>query len=88
MATFREKDESDLRWASIRRRITREIDTQLADYRDRKLNEALTTAFAEYMKALSKGKVLKIESKYDTIVTKALDKALDVDVKVEKKKNG
>jgi len=52
VARYREKDELDLAWNKIRRRVTREIDTRIMDFREELLNDALTAAWDKYAKAL------------------------------------
>lgn len=80
MARYRSKDEVDLRWNRIRRRITRELDLQIADWREQALNELLTGAWDQYKKALSTGDVLELEAKYASFVAGALADVIDVSV--------
>lgn len=61
MARYREKDELDLAWNKIRRRITREIDTRIMDFREELLNDALTAAWDKYTKALEQGEKPMLE---------------------------
>jgi hypothetical protein len=42
LARYRSKDEIDLTWNRIRRRATRELDTQIADVREELLNRLLS----------------------------------------------
>lgn len=79
MARYRQRDEIDLRWNSIRRRITRELDIQLADWRERALNELLTAAWDKYKQSLETGELLELEAKYESFVAAALDEAINVD---------
>jgi hypothetical protein len=65
MARYRSKDEIDLTWNRIRRRLTRELDTQIADVREEMLNRLLTEAFDEYQKAISTGERLELDSKLE-----------------------
>jgi hypothetical protein len=51
VARYREKDETDLRWNRIRRRLTRELDTQIADWREDALNKLLSDAWEKYAEA-------------------------------------
>lgn len=76
MARYRSKDETDLRWNRIRRRLTRELDTQLADWREAALNRLLAGAWNEYAASLSSGDILELEEHYGTWVAKALDDAI------------
>ena len=72
MARYRQKDETDLVWNRIRRRITRELDTQLIDWREEALNKLLSDAWIKYADSLDEGNVLELESEYETWVAKAL----------------
>jgi hypothetical protein len=76
MARYREKDETDLRWNAIRRRITRQLDTEIADFREHVLNELLTGAWDEYAKSLETGERLTLESNYVSWVSTAMTEAL------------
>lgn len=69
MARYRSKDETDLAWNRIRRHITRELDTEIANAREAALNKLLSKAWDEYTEALGEGKVPEIESKYTGLVT-------------------
>ena len=69
MARYREKDETDLAWNRIRRRITRELDTEIQNSREEALNTLLSKAWDEYTTALGEGTVPEIESKYTNLVT-------------------
>lgn len=80
MARYRSKDDVDLRWNRIRRRITRELDLQIADWREQALNELLTGAWEQYKKALTTGDVLELEAKYESFVRDVLDDVIDVKV--------
>lgn len=84
MARYRVKDETDLRWNSIRRRITRELDLQIADWREAALNRLLGSAWEQYAEALSTGQVLELEAKYEaTFVKQVLGEVIDVEVERE-----
>jgi hypothetical protein len=76
MARYREKSPEDLRWNRIRRRLTRELDIQLADWREEALNVLLTGAFHQYVEALDSGKKLELEGQYKSWVAEALDQEL------------
>lgn len=78
MARYRSKDETDLRWNRIRRRLTRELDTQLQDWREDALNVLLSAAWEKYAAALSTGEILELEEHYTSWVEKALDDAMGV----------
>lgn len=76
MARYREKDETDLRWNSIRRRLTRQLDTEIADYREAVLNKLLAGAWDEYSRMLESGEVLALESDYKSWVAQAMTEAV------------
>ena len=78
MARYRHKDETDLRWNRIRRRLTRELDTQLQDWREEAINNLLAGAWEEYAKALNTGEVLELEAEYETWVARALNDAVQL----------
>lgn len=83
MARYRQKDDIDLRWNRIRRRITRELDLQIADWREEALNNLLGSAWEQYKNAISTGQVLELEAKYETFVAQALADVVDVEVERE-----
>lgn len=68
MARYRSKDETDLAWNRIRRQITRELDTEIANAREDALNSLLTKAWDDYTKAIGEGTLPEIESKYTGLV--------------------
>ena len=80
MARYRTKDEVDLRWNRIRRRATRELDIQLADWREAALNEILSALWDQYKKALATGDVLELEARYESFVAGILSDVIDVRV--------
>jgi hypothetical protein len=75
MARYRSKDDVDLRWNRIRRRLTRELDCQIADWREEALNHLLGGAWEQFKDALQQGKMVELESSYASWVTKALTEA-------------
>ena len=75
MARYRSKDEVDLRWNRIRRRLTRELDIQLADWREEALNHLLGGAWEQFKDALQQGETLELEASYETWVAQALNEA-------------
>ena len=79
MARYREKDATDLDWNRIRRRLTRELDTQIADWREEALNRILSAAWQRYAAALESGEKPVLESSYENFVSAALS---DVESKV------
>lgn len=76
MARYREKNDNDLRWNAIRRRITRELDTQIAEWREEALNNLLTAAWDKFRAALETGERLELEASYETFVAQALEEAI------------
>ena len=76
MARYREKSPDDLRWNRIRRKLTRELDTQLADWREEALNKLLTGAFQKYVETLETGKNMELEGHYESWVAEALEDEL------------
>jgi hypothetical protein len=79
IARYRSKDDVDLRWNSIRRRATRELDTQIADWREAALNQILGALWNEYKAALHDGTVLELEAHYTQFVTEALASVIEVE---------
>lgn len=77
MARYRQKDEVDLRWNRIRRRLTTELDARIKDFREEALNELLSGAWQEFSQALQRGEILELEAEYKDWVTKALAPALE-----------
>ncbi len=69
MARYRSKDDTDLAWNRIRRRLTRELDTEIQNAREDALNQLLGKAWDDYVKAIGEGTVPEIESKYTNLVT-------------------
>ncbi len=82
MARYRTRDETDLIWNRIRRRITRELDIQIADWREEALNELLTSAWTQYAASLSSGETIEVEENYEGWVAKALEEAVTIKVAV------
>lgn len=76
MARWRERDETDLRWNSIRRRITRQLDVEIADVREFYLNKLLTTAWDEFSRSLESGQTIAIESEVAHWVKAAMTEAI------------
>lgn len=80
MARYREKDETDLRWNRIRRRLTMELDVQVRDWREEALNRLLAGAWREYAASLETGQIIELEENYDTWVAKALNESVSLRV--------
>lgn len=79
MARYRTKDETDLRWNRIRRQITRELDTQIASWREEQVNNLLSAAWDTYAKSLQTGDVFEVESDYvSEWVTKSLEESITI----------
>ena len=78
MARYRQKDQADLEWNEVRRRITRELDSQIARWREHQLNTLLSSAWTRFAASLDKGEVLSMESHYEGWVAKALDGAITI----------
>jgi hypothetical protein len=68
VARYREKDETDLVWNRIRRKITRDLDTEIQNRREETLNYLLSGAWREYAAGLQEGNLLELEAKYETLV--------------------
>ncbi len=73
MARYRSKDSTDLRWNNIRRRITRQLDLEIAEWREDALNKLLGSAWEKYAAALTTGEVVELEAHYEKWVALALD---------------
>lgn len=68
MARYRSKDDTDLAWNRIRRRLTRELDTEIQNRREEALNALLSKAWDDYVRAIGEGKVPEVESRYSNLV--------------------
>jgi hypothetical protein len=68
VARYRSKDETDLVWNRIRRQITRDLDTEIANKREEALNILLSEAWEEYTKRLESGELVEFEAKYTGLV--------------------
>ncbi len=80
MAKFRQKDQLELDWNRIRRRLTRELDTQIADWREEALNRLLPGAWEKYTEAIASGKQVELEAHYDKFVAAVLDDVVSIKV--------
>ena len=69
MARYRHKDETDLVWNRIRRQITRDLDTEIANRREDVLNTLLSGAWDDYSLSLKQGTVIELEAKYKKLVS-------------------
>ena len=80
MAKYRQKDPLELDWNRIRRRLTRELDTQISDWREEALNRLLSGAWEKYTEAISAGKTVELEAQYEKFVAAVLNDVVDVQV--------
>jgi len=83
MARYREKDETDLVWNRIRRRLTRELDTQIADAREEALNVILSKAWDDYTKAIATGELREVESRYSSFASTVVEDIVPKELSVE-----
>ncbi len=83
IARYRSKDDVDLAWNKIRRRLTRELDTQIADVREEILDRLLTEGWTEFKKALERGETLELESRHEAAFVRDVLTGV-IDVKVER----
>jgi hypothetical protein len=58
--------------------LTRELDTQIQDWREDALNKILSDAWDKYVAALATGDLLELEGEYIAFVGKALEDLLPV----------
>jgi hypothetical protein len=78
MARYRHKSDEDLAWNRIRRRITRELDSEIQNAREEALNAILTKAWDDYTTALGQGKVPEIESKYSNLARAVVSDVVEI----------
>jgi hypothetical protein len=78
MARYRSKDETDLRWNRTRRRITRELDIQIANWREEALDRLLTAAWDKFKASLESGDIIELEADYEAWVAKALEETVSI----------
>jgi len=81
VARYRSKDETDLVWNRTRRRITRDLDTKIQDFREELLNKLLTAAWEQYVAALETGSLVQLEDEASKWVDDLL--ALQLQPKLE-----
>ncbi len=72
MARYRTKDDVDLAWNRIRRRVTAEITIETQNVREEILNVALGKAWGDFAEALGEGKVPEVEGRYSDLVSSIL----------------
>lgn len=80
MARYREKSPEDLAWNRARRKITREIDTQIMDIREELLNKALAGAFQQFVEALERGTKMELEGDIKEFVGDIIRKELTLEI--------
>ena len=83
MAKYRNKDETDLVWNRTRRRITRDLDTKIIDFREELLNKTLTDAWEKYVAALETGSLVQLEDEASSWVDALLERQLKPTLEVE-----
>jgi hypothetical protein len=76
MSRYRTKDETDLVWNRTRRRITRDLDTKIQDFREELLNEMLTAAWDKYVDALETHTLVQLEDEASRWVDDVLQQQL------------
>jgi hypothetical protein len=76
VARYRTKDQTDLAWNRIRRRLTQELDIEIRNRREEILNEVLTKAWDEYARAIGEGKVPEVEGRYSKMAVAIVQDAL------------
>lgn len=76
MAKYRQKDETDLVWNRTRRQITRDLDTQIQNFREELLNTLLSDAWGRYVKALDSGTLVQLEDEAADWIRTLLDTQL------------
>lgn len=67
-----------MEWNEVRRRITRELDSQIARWREHQLNVLLGSAWDKFAASLEKGNIITLESDYEGWVAKALDAVITI----------
>lgn len=80
MAKYRVKDQLELDWNRIRRRLVRELDTQIADWREEAVNRILSGAWEKYTEAIAQGKTVELEAQYETFVSAVLSDVVNLQV--------
>jgi hypothetical protein len=84
LARYRSKDETDLVWNRTRRRITRDLDTRIQDFREELLNQMLTAAWEKYVAALETGSLVQLEDDasawVDELLARQLRPAIEADL--------
>ena len=76
MPRYRHKDQTDLAWNRVRRRITAEVDFEVRNVREEILNIALSKAWNDFADALGEGHVPEVEGRYTQLVSSILNDAV------------
>lgn len=80
MAKYRQKDQLEIDWNRIRRRLVRELDTQIQDWREVAVDRLLSGAWEKYTEAISKGQTVELEAHYETFVAAVLNDVVNLQV--------
>jgi hypothetical protein len=84
VARYRAKSPDDLAWNRTRRRITRDLDTRIQNFREELLDTLLTSAWERYVKALETGETVQLEDEasrwVDDILVQHLPESADGDL--------
>lgn len=83
MARYRTKDETDLVWNRTRRQITRDLDTQVQNFREELLNKLLGDAWIRYVEALESGTLVQLEDDAARWIKDLLDTQLKTAIEAE-----
>ena len=78
MARYRHKSDEDLAWNRIRRRLTRELDSEIQNKREEALNAMLAQAWEDYTRALGQGTVPEVESKYSNLARAVVESIVQI----------
>lgn len=70
-------------WNRVRRQITRDLDTRIANYREELLNQLLTAAWDRYAKALETGSLIELQDHASDWVDVELRKHFALEVAAE-----
>jgi biotin-(acetyl-CoA carboxylase) ligase len=78
MARYREKSQEDIAWNDIRRRLTRELDANLAAWREKELNKLVTAAWDEFTASMNKGVKVEVEPDMKDWISQLLDDEIEI----------
>ncbi len=68
----------EMRWSRIRRRITRELDIQIMDWREVTLDKLLSSAWDKFKIAEEQGQKIALTGDYEEWVRKALEEHVTI----------